>query len=66
LPSFGIKKLLSGLSKDTVKKIVLKRHGQLFLLLTLLHMHFFFLGFSLSDAKFMGGEYLNESLKVIY
>jgi len=25
-----------------------------------------FVGVSLSDAKFMGGQYLNESFKVIY
>ncbi len=52
-PSFGMKIVLSGFTKDAQWKISTeKAWTQLFLCLTLLNMHV-----SLSDTKFMGGKY---------
>jgi len=42
----------------------LKKHGQLFFATDLIA--YALVGVSLSDAKFMGGEYLYDSCKVIY
>jgi len=53
---------------------LLKRHGEILLLkkgvdrviLSADLIAYAFVGVSLSDAKFMGGEYLNNLYKVIY
>jgi len=53
---------------------LLKRHGKILLLkkgvdrviLSADIIAYAFVGVSLSDAKYMGGEYLNELYKVIY
>ncbi len=53
-PSFGFKIVLSGFAKDA--RVIFAPDL----------IEYAFVGISLSDAKFMGGEYSNESCNAFY
>ncbi len=63
-PSFEVKKILSGFTKDTQWEISAEKAWTVIFATPLIE--YAFVGVSLSICKFMGGEYLNESRNMIY
>ncbi len=63
-PSFGIKIVLSGFTKDAQWQISAEKAWTVIFALYLIE--YAFVGVSLSDAKFMGGENSNESRNTFY
>ncbi len=63
-PSFAVKIVLSGFTKDAQWRISAEKAWTVIFAPDLIE--YAFVGGSLSDAKFMGGEYSNESRNVFY
>ncbi len=61
---FGVKIVLSGFTKDSQWWISAEKAWTVIFAPDLIEHAF--VGVSLSDAKVMGGEYLNESLNAFY
>ncbi len=63
-PSFAVKIVLSGFTKDTQWSISAEKAWTVIFAPDLIE--YAFVGVSLSDAKFMGGENSNESRNAFY
>ncbi len=63
-PFFGVKIVLSGFTKDAQCRLSAEKAWTVIFVPDLIE--YAFVGVSLSDAKFMGGEYSNESRDAFY
>ncbi len=63
-PSFGVKIVLSGFTKDAQWRISAEKVWTVIFAPDIIE--YAFVGVSPSDTKFMGGEYSNESCNAIY